>query len=228
MAEADALSPIRATAEPRPIAFEGLRRAGHGLLFALAIAIAVLSYRYLFDLPPIPPNIAGNRFRSTWLVAHAGFAATALLTGAFQFSRRVREGRPVVHRLMGRVYVIGCLAGAPAGLILALGSSAGPIATAGFGSLAVLWFMTSAMGWQCARIRKFDKHRQWMIRSWALTLSAVTLRLYLPASEFAHLPEMSAYQAISFLCWVPNLFIAEVLLWRETVVARPTLLNERP
>jgi hypothetical protein len=54
-----------------------------------------------------------------------------------------------------------------------------------------------------------------MIRSWALTLSGVTLRLYIPLFEAAGLPEMTAYRAISFLCWVPNLLISEVLLRRS-------------
>jgi hypothetical protein len=48
-----------------------------------------------------------------------------------------------------------------------------------------------------------------MIRSYALTLAAVTLRLYLPSSQLAGLPFTVAYPAISWLCWVPNLLIAE-------------------
>jgi uncharacterized membrane protein len=199
-----------------PLMANRVRMIGHALLFVLAVAIALFSYRYLLDLPPIPPNIASNRYRSTWLVTHAGFAATALLTGAVQFSRKVRQRHPTVHRVTGRVYVAGCLLGAPAGLILSLGSAAGPIAAAGFGTLSILWFVTSAIGWQRASARQYLDHRRWMIRSWALTLSAVTLRLYLPLSEMADLPEMPAYRAISFLCWVPNLLVAEVLLWWET------------
>lgn len=199
-----------------PLITDRARMIGHALLFVLAVAIALFSYRYLLDLPPIPPNIASNRYRSTWLVTHAGFAATALLTGAVQFNRNIRQRYPAVHRVTGRVYITGCLIGAPAGLILALGSAAGPIAVAGFGTLSILWFVTSAIGWQRAWARQYLDHRRWMIRSWALTLSAVTLRLYLPLSEMADLPEMPAYRMISFLCWVPNLLIAEVLLWRET------------
>lgn len=213
-------SPDTITALPwRPLMADRARTFGHWLLFTLAVSTALFSYRYVLDLPPIPPNIAGNRFRSTWLIIHAGFAATALLTGVIQFSRKIRQSRPAVHRVTGRIYVVGCLIGAPAGLILAFGSAAGPVATAGFGTLAILWFVSSAIGWQRAWNRQFIEHRRWMIRSWALTLSAVTLRLYLPVSEIAAFPEVTAYRAISFLCWVPNLLIAEVLLWRETAMS---------
>lgn len=49
-----------------------------------------------------------------------------------------------------------------------------------------------------------------MIRSYALTLAAVTLRLQLPASAMLDIPFETAYPAIAFLCWVPNLILAEI------------------
>jgi hypothetical protein len=52
-------------------------------------------------------------------------------------------------------------------------------------------------------------HRDWMLRSYALTLAAVTLRLYLPASQIAGISFLIAYPAIAWLCWVPNLLVAE-------------------
>jgi uncharacterized membrane protein len=188
------------------------RRIGRGLVYALAILVALFSYRYVFNLGLIPPNIAANRYRTMWLVTHAGFAATALLIGAVQFSNVLRERKPALHRRLGRAYVVSCLVGAATGLVLALGSSAGPIASLGFGSLAFVWLLANVLGWQRARARLFAAHRRWMIRSWALTLSAVTLRLYMPIPEFFGLPELPAYEVISFLCWVPNLIVAELML----------------
>jgi len=40
----------------------------------------------------------------------------------------------------------------------------------------------------------------------------VTLRLYMPAADALGLNGLEAYRAISFLCWVPNLLIAEAWL----------------
>ncbi len=51
-----------------------------------------------------------------------------------------------------------------------------------------------------------------MIRSFALTLAAVTLRLYRPLSSLLPVAYDDAYRAISFLCWVPNLIAAELRL----------------
>lgn len=51
-----------------------------------------------------------------------------------------------------------------------------------------------------------------MIRSYTLCLAAVTLRVYLPIAEAAGIPFESAYPAITWLCWVPNLVAAEWLV----------------
>lgn len=205
-------------ASTQPVSSGGRWRLGwvpkivRGGIVALAVIVALVSYRYLFDLPPIPPGIASNRYRPVWLTLHAGFAATALLIGAVQFSKALRQRKPWIHRWVGRVYVASCLIGATAGLVLAIGSSSGAIASAGFGGLAIAWIVTNVLGWHNAREWHFAAHRRWMIRSWALTLSAVTLRLYIPLAEVADLPELPAYQAIAFLCWVPNLIVAEIFL----------------
>jgi hypothetical protein len=51
-----------------------------------------------------------------------------------------------------------------------------------------------------------------MIRSYALTLAAVKLRLYLPLSQVVGIPFADAYQAVAWVCWVPNLVVAEWLV----------------
>ena len=56
-----------------------------------------------------------------------------------------------------------------------------------------------------------------MIRSFALTFAAVMLRIYLPLAQVAGIPFDVSYPVISFLCWVPNLLVAELLLQRFRV-----------
>ena len=98
---------------------------------------------------------------------------------------------------------------------------AGPIATAGFASLAVLWITVTLLGWRAALQRRFEAHRRWMLRSWALTLAAVTLRLYMLAAPALGVDGLEAYRAISFLCWLPNLAVAEVVLRMQRPAPRP-------
>jgi hypothetical protein len=58
------------------------------------------------------------------------------------------------------------------------------------------------------RTRRPKLHRAWMIRNFALTTAAVTLRIYLPVSMLAGIPFGIAYPVVAWLCWLPNLFAA--------------------
>ncbi|MET4682823.1 DUF2306 domain-containing protein [Brevundimonas faecalis] len=132
-----------------------------------------------------------------------------------QFLPVLRRGGAPLHLWIGRTYVAGCLVGGAAGLVLAAGSHAGPIASTGFGVGGAAWIATTLLGWRAATQGRLAEHRRWMIRSWALTLAAVTLRLYLPLVAILDLPFIPAYRAISFLAWAPNLLLAEVWLRRR-------------
>lgn len=182
------------------------------ILAVLCLGIVVYSARYLLHPPRTPAQALGNPLGVPWLFIHVAGAVTALVTGSFQFLPALRRGSRAPHRWIGRPYVMGCLIGGAAGLILAFGSSAGPIASAGFGSLAVIWTVATLLGWRAVLQGRFAEHRRWMIRSWALTLAAVTLRLYLPLVMALDLPFLPWYRAISFLAWVPNLVAAELWL----------------
>lgn len=178
----------------------------------LSLGVAAYSARYLLHPPRTPQEALGNALGVPWLVVHVAGSVTALALGSLQFLPGLRRGGG--HRWIGRVYVVSCLVGGFAGLVLAPGSHAGPIAAVGFGALAVTWIAVNLLGWRAAMDRRFDDHRRWMIRSWALTLAAVTLRLYLPAVMILDWPFLPWYRAIAFLAWVPNLAIAELYLLR--------------
>lgn len=200
--------------------FSRKRWLGWSVNALLCLVIGLASYRYLVGAGPIPEVIAANTFRMPWLALHATCAATALIIAPIQLLPAVRRRTPRVHRYLGRVYAIGCLLGSASGLVLALGSAAGPLATLGFGSLALAWFATTSLAWRAALARDFARHRAWMIRSFALTNAAVTLRLYLTLLPLLPVAFISGYRAISFLCWVPNLLVAELYL-RQRAAARP-------
>ncbi len=186
------------------------------LLMIGSLLIAVISYRYLAPHALIPPNIATNLLLKPWIIVHAAAASTALLLGPFQFITRLRAVRPKLHRWMGRTYVVACLLGGASGLLLAAGTSAGPIAQAGFGLLAICWLTANVQAWRLAMAGRYEEHRRWMVRSFAMTFGAVTLRLYLPIAPILGYEFMPAYIAISWLAWVPNLMVAEFYLngWR--------------
>ena len=187
-----------------------------GLGAVLCVGVAAVSMRYLGGLGREP--ILGNAFARPWLYLHILGAAVALLVCPLQLVRRWRVRGNRLHRWTGRVYVAGCLLGGAGGLVSAFGSTAGPVAASGFATLAVLWIAVNVQGWRAALAGRYVEHRRWMLRSFALTFAAVTLRLYLPLVFVLHLPFVDAYRAIAWLAWVPNLVVAELYLRRG---ARP-------
>lgn len=188
-------------------------RIGLSALALFAVPVAAAAMRYLAPTPPAaPPDVLANLFADPALAIHAGTGAVALAVGWLQFLPGLRGRRPGVHRGIGSLYVFSCLGGGVSGLMLALGTTAGPVAAAGFGALALVWLATTLIGVAMALSGRFAVHRRWMVRSYALTLAAVTLRLLLPASVLLELDFAVAYPAIAFLCWVPNLIFAELWL----------------
>jgi hypothetical protein len=189
-----------------------LRPIAWTLIAFLAAGVAVVSLRYALPAPPMaPPKVMANPFAMPFLPMHAVLASIALLVGALQFIPGARGLRARWHRATGVVYVTSCLVAAPTGLVLAVGSTAGPVATAGFGILSVVWFYVTSQGLRAVLDRRYAEHGEWMIRSYALTFAAVNLRLYLPLLQPMGVDFVDGYRAISFLCWIPNLMIAE--LW---------------
>jgi uncharacterized membrane protein len=189
-----------------------LNRSLWTLYALLSAAVAIFSYRYLPRIGPLGPEILANLFARPWLDVHVAGAATALLVGPVQFLPWVRRRFPGVHRTLGRIYVIGCLAGGAGGLVMAFGSLAGPIATVGFASLAVCWIVANVQGWRLAVARRFDDHRAWMLRSFAMTFAAVTLRIYIVVLPMLGVAPIDAYRAAAFLAWIPNLILVELYL----------------
>ncbi|WP_404434424.1 DUF2306 domain-containing protein [Microbacterium lacus] len=166
-----------------------------------------------------PPFVQGA------LYVHIVGGAVALVVGPLQSWRGLRARVPRVHRLLGRTYLISVAVASVGGLMIAPSSPAGFVGFFGFSTLAVLWLIT---GWRAYRsIRRGDvpSHNAWMIRNYALTFAGVTLRIWLPLLLLGPLvlglpwefdaAFANAYAAVPFLCWLPNLLVAEWLIRRR-------------
>jgi uncharacterized membrane protein len=154
-----------------------------------------------------------------WRVAffiHVYASLWVLLAGFTQFSKRLLKKNPTLHRTMGYIYVADVLLiTGPAGLIMGFYANGGPLSRIAFVTLAVLWIYFTAMALVKAKQKNFKAHRNYMIRSYALTLSALTLRAWKYAiTNTMTLPPMDVYRVVAWAGWVINLIIAEWLIWR--------------
>jgi len=145
---------------------------------------------------------------------HISTSLVVLLLGIFQFIPVLLKTAPEAHRLMGKVYVLLVLCiSAPSGFIMALYANGGLWAKISFSLISLLWFFFTLQAYLKIRNGNIQAHTAFMIRSYALTLSAITLRTYvvvLPHFFILHSNEM--YTLISWLSWVPNLMLAEILI----------------
>lgn len=142
---------------------------------------------------------------SSWIV---------LLTSLPQFMPRLNAAYPVFHRYTGRVYVFTLLVlASPSGLILAQYANGGIAAKTGFTMQCLLWWFATFMAFYHVLRQNYREHINWMIRSFAITLAAFSLRTegYL-MHYLLHTRPIETYITITWLSWVGNWFIAEILL----------------
>ncbi len=186
------------------------------LLYFLSLGVAAyvaVAYGFMPLGSLVHPDMKATFLsHAAGIYTHAFASILALALGPFQFSARLRQKHAAVHRWSGRLYLaVGVLIGGAAGLYMAQFAFGGPVARLGFALLAVLWLYTGLRAYVAIRGGKVDEHRRWMVRNFSLTLAAVTLRIYMPASFAAGIEFAQAYPVIAWLCWVPNIVFAE---WR--------------
>lgn len=192
------------------------KRIAWGLMTLSSLLIVLVVSRYLTLDPDVffPEQRATYLAHLTILFTHVAGAMVALAIGPFMFLGRLRARWPAIHRWLGRVYLLGVLAGGVAGLALAPYAYTGVTTSAGFALLGLLWLGTGAMAF--VRIRQGDvqAHRRWMLRNFALTLAGVSLRLQMLPLASAFGFELG-YMIVAWSCWVPNILLAEWMLRRR-------------
>lgn len=187
-----------------------------GAIFILAILSSVFVFMttvlpmidgrgwppHMDHLEMLLPHIAGG-------VSMILFGACALYLG---WNRRGLRW----HRWLGRTYILGGLVASFLVIVMAFRVEHEPqslyVAT---GTLAVAWVAVTAMGWRAARNRRFDSHREWMIRSYVLSWTFVGCRLATMVDFYPWLGAESVTTAI-WVNWIVPLIVCEMALrWKE-------------
>jgi hypothetical protein len=139
--------------------------------------------------------------------------ASALL----QFSSFMLKKRKAIHVWSGRIYVIVVLLlGAPTGLYMSFFAK-GSFAERGlFMFMAVSWFFFTLKGITSILNKQVLAHKIWMMRSYAMALTAVTFRVYYIILYLYDVPLMLNYQVSLWISVLGNLMIAEYLIYRKS------------
>lgn len=149
------------------------------------------------------------------LYAHIVSAVLALVIGPLQlFWKPVGPERTGRHRRLGYLYVLSISISGLVGMFLSLYATGGRTAGLGFLLLDVLWVVSTWISVnKIVAGKDILGHKEWMLRSYALTFAAVTLRLWLPLMLLIYDGSfIPAYQVVAWLCWIPNLLLTETMI----------------
>ena len=219
-------APLTARLAPRILAPRAIAIAGYSIWLYATASLETLSAddQGLASTYVDTPSIV-----QIGLYIHIATASLALVIGPLQFVAAIRRRAPRIHRVVGRVYLGAVAIAALASLAILPFNSAAFVGLFGFGALAVLWLFTLVKAYTAIRRREVDAHRAWMMRNYALTFAAPTLRLWLGVLIMVQVLAATwagsavdidvifptAYAAVPFLCWIPNLIVAEWLIRRR-------------
>lgn len=187
-----------------------------------------LMFSITLEYIPVNPNISFLMIKQTevqqrpeylyFFYAHVYTSIFVLLSGFLAIIRK-EFGLKNFHTNMGKVYILLILLlAAPSGLYMGFFANGGALSKISFVILGFLWWFSTFKAYQLARQKRFKEHKQWMWRSFALTLSAITLRMWKVIIVYLFHPNpMDVYQIIAWLGWIPNILIIEYLITKKQI-----------
>jgi hypothetical protein len=139
-----------------------------------------------------------------------------MLFGFIQFSKTIKTKFIKIHRYSGRLYAFTIIfLSGPSGLVMAYHANGGLYTQIDFIILSVLWILFTFLSVKYILKKDLINHQKFAIRSFALTLSAVSLRIFKPiiATLFTLQTDIEAYRIVAWLGWLFNLLIAEIIIY---------------
>jgi uncharacterized membrane protein len=201
-------------------------KIGWGVMTTLVVLLALFGLRYFlfgreayFEL-----NRQSYINHEAGILLHIGAMMIGVLMGPMQFLRGFRDKHRGVHRTMGKVYLVASTIGGFSGMYMAFYTYADAVSGVSFFLLGTGVVLSNYMAYTAIRRRDITNHREWMTRSFALMLAAVTLRIEVAPLQ-AIFGEYIGYAIVAWSCWVLNLAVAEWAIRRQRQTPRPAPLG---
>jgi len=194
---------------------------GFGYFFWLMLKITL-------EYVPLDPNVSFLMIKQTevhdrpeylwFFYTHVYTSIFVLLAGFLAILRKDFQLKNF-HINAGKIYIfLILLFAAPSGIYMGIFANGGFLSKISFVILGSLWWFSTFKAYQLARQKKFKEHKQWMWRSFALTISALTLRIWKVIIVYLFHPNpMDVYQIIAWLGWVPNILLIEYLITKKHI-----------
>ena len=220
-----------------------LRRSGYLVVWLLcfvgsasAVTRIIRTCEYLGDpaayvMPSSPPGADGFEARyferPYHSLLHAVTGLIFMVLGPIQFLPWVRNRWIRFHRWSGRIWMIAALIGAVSALLFVgrlpvwgdLSTNVAIVFATG------VFLVTLVQGYRTIRRRDIARHREWMIRCFAIGLGIATFRVLIPLLMLPPIEASfsEAWETVAWLGFVINLGAAE--LWINLTRRRPAALT---
>ncbi|SUX47215.1 DUF2306 domain-containing protein [Chryseobacterium indoltheticum] len=198
--------------------------------------LLIIGFTYFFwlmlkitlEYVPLDPNVSFLMIKQTevhdrpeylwFFYTHVYTSIFVLLAGFLAILRKDFRLKNF-HINAGKIYIfLILLFAAPSGIYMGIFANGGFLSKISFVILGSLWWFSTFKAYQLARQKKFKEHKQWMWRSFALTISALTLRIWKVIIVYLFHPNpMDVYQIIAWLGWVPNILLIEYLITKKHI-----------
>ena len=196
-----------------------------GLLLCLGYFFWLM-LQLTFEYIPAKSDVSFLMIKQTEVISHPEYLSffyshvyssiLVLLTG-FLAIIRVNFNKIKIHQYAGKAYVFVILfLAAPTGIYMGFFANGGFSSKISFVILGIFWWFSTFKAYQLIRQKNYKAHQQWMWRSFALTLSAITLRLWKwIIVYFFHPSPMDVYEIVAWLGWIPNILLIELLIRKK-------------
>ena len=163
---------------------------------------------------------------------HFAAGGIILLLGSIQLLDSVRVRYPVLHRWIGRIYIISSIFAAIGGLLFIVlkGTIGGLVMDIGFSLYGILMFIAAIQTYRHAVARQLDKHRAWALRLFALAIGSWLYRMdygfwILLTDGLGHERHFTGPfdYLMAFFFYIPNLLVAEIFISARQYKTNPFL-----
>lgn len=181
----------------------------------LLITLQYVPYNTDVAFLRIKQDVIGLTYYKIAFFTHVYTSIFLMILGAFQFLVPISKKTKRWHRYSGRLYgIIILVLSGPSGLIMAYHANGGVVSQVSFVILSLLWMLFTGLAVYYAFQRNIIAHKKFALRSFALTLSAISLRLFKYLIVFFFHPQpMDAYRIVAWLGWTFNLLLVEAIIY---------------
>jgi predicted membrane protein DUF2306 len=196
---------------------------GISLLVGLGFIIGFV-FPYLRLTPQaLGPYVA----KKGWILTHIIAGSVALLLGPFVLGSGLRRRNMQLHHKIGLGYMASVGFSSVAAFYLAAHTEVNWVFGMGLSGLGVAWITTTGLAFISIKKRLVPQHKEWMIRSYVVTLGFVNFRILVGVLTAANVgTSIDRLVAASWFCWAFPLLVAELFLQGRKVLSRDRLLLE--